>query len=460
MRVVVLGAGPAGLAAAWQATMDGHEVTVLERETRVGGQSATIDVDGFRFDYGPHAYHVRHTAIDDLYHRTLGEEEPRIIQQQVWLKGKRFQYPFRFYDLLTGINPFLAARMVADYLWSAVASRVMSTPDDSFENWVKKRFGNSLYRLCFGQYTERVWGMSPKKISASLASSKLSNLNLRDIVRKLFGGRGQEQATYWVEFLYPERGIGVLYERLASAVEAAGGTVHLSTPVRQIECREGRAVAVHAEGVSVEADWVLSTMPLRALAGAVDALPPVQAVSALRQRALLLVNLALDRPQAMEKHWVYLLDPRFRFNRFAEQKNLGAGCAPPQRTALSFELCCDVGDEVWTAPDATLFDGARADIEKTGIFPGQQFEGLAVLRCAEAYPIYDLGFEENVAAALDAVATVPNVLSLGRQGLFLNCDMHNAMAMGMAAATFIATPNPEPFEWYARPEHSTARSAL
>jgi protoporphyrinogen oxidase len=263
-----------------------------------------------------------------------------------------------------------------------------------------------------------------------------------------------------VEFLYPEQGIGALYEGLAAAVEEAGGTVHLSAPVQNIECRDGRAVAVHADGVSAEVDWALSTMPLRALTDAIDMLPTVEAAQALRQRALLLVNLALDRPQAMEQHWIYLLDPRFRFNRFAEQKNLGSGCAPPERTALSFELCCNVGDEVWETPDEALFDAARADIEKTGLFEGQDFEGLTVLRCAEAYPIYDLGFESNVAAALDAAAGVPNVLSLGRQGLFLNIDMHNAMAMGSAAVEFLSEPDPTPAAWYARPEHSTARSAL
>jgi protoporphyrinogen oxidase len=460
MRVVVLGAGPAGLAAAWRATQDGHQVTVLEQEPRVGGQSATIEVDGFRFDYGPHAYHVRHSAVDALYHRMLGDEEPRIIQQQVWLKGKRFHYPFRFYELLTGINPFLAARMIADYLWSTVASRVMRTPDDSFENWVKKRFGRSLYQLCFGQYTERVWGMSPRQISARLASSKLSNLSLRDIVRKLFGGRGQEQATFWVEFLYPERGIGALYEALAAGIEEAGGTVHLSAPVRQIEMATGRAAAVHADGVSVEADRVISTIPLRSVVEAAGLLPVVEAARSLRQRALMLVNVALDRPQAMAQHWIYLLDPQFRFNRFAEQKNLGAACAPADRTALSLEVCCDVGDELWHASDESLYDAARADLQKTGLFADQRFEGLTVLRCAEAYPIYDLGFEKDVAAALDALAAIPNLLSVGRQGLFLNCDMHNAMAMGMAAAEFLAEPDPSPAAWYARPEHSTGHPAM
>jgi protoporphyrinogen oxidase len=174
----------------------------------------------------------------------------------------------------------------------------------------------------------------------------------------------------------------------------------------------------------------------------------------------MLVNVALDRPQAMAQHWIYLLDPQFRFNRFAEQKNLGAACAPADRTALSLEVCCDVGDELWHASDESLYDAARADLQKTGLFADQRFEGLTVLRCAEAYPIYDLGFEKDVAAALDALAAIPNLLSVGRQGLFLNCDMHNAMAMGMAAAEFLAEPDPSPAAWYARPEHSTGHPAM
>ena len=224
--------------------------------------------------------------------------------------------------------------------------------------------------------------------------------------------------------------------------------------------RGDRAAAAHADGVSVEADWVISTIPLRTVVEAAGLLPVVEAARSLRQRALMLVNVAVDRPQAMGQHWVYLLDPQFRFNRFAEQKNLGAACAPADRTALSLEICCDVDDELWNASDESLYDAARADLEKTSLFPGQRFEGLTLLRCAEAYPIYELGFEKNVAASLDALAGIPNLLSVGRQGLFLNCDMHNAMAMGMAAAEFAARPDASPAEWYARPEHSTARSAL
>jgi len=264
--------------------------------------------------------------------------------------------------VLRGLPKLLAARMLFDYAWVSVARRIRPRPDDSFEAWGLKRFGSTLYHLCFGQYTERVWGVPPSRLSAKLASEKLSRLNLRDILHKLIGGRGEEQKTYWTEFLYPDRGMGVLFEALRDAVVRAGGRVHLSTPARALRLRGGRVAAVEAEGpagrVTVEADWVLSTIPVGTLARAVD--PPLDesvrtAAERLRFRSLLLVNLALDRPQAMPQHWVYLLDPRFRCNRVAEQKNLGKLCAPPDRTALAFELCCDEGDEFWRTPDEALF---------------------------------------------------------------------------------------------------------
>ena len=458
MRVAVLGAGPAGLAAAWRLVQDGHEVDVFEREGRVGGQSATTESDGFRLDYGPHAYHVRGTRVDALYREMLGHRDaPQRIDQQVLLHGKRFHYPFRFAEVIRGLPVRLTARVLADYARVSLAGCFRKRPVDTFEAWGVKRFGRTLYELCFGQYTERVWGMPPSQISAGLASQKLARLSLRDIILKLLGGRGEKQSTYWIDFFYPERGSGVLFEALREAVTQAGGSVHLSAPVRRVRVSEGQGAEIRADGpngpLDVRADWVISTIPVGALAKAID--PPLdaavrQAADRLRFRSLMLVNLALDIPQAMPQHWVYLLDPRFRFNRVAEQKNLGRLCAPANRTALAFELCCNEGDEVWRSPDEALYEAAIAEARKTGLFPDTPMKGLCVLRLAEAYPVYDLELDRNLGAVVGALRGIPNLVSLGREGLFLNCDIHDAMLMGLEGAEFAMGSPALPAVWYDR----------
>jgi protoporphyrinogen oxidase len=358
---------------------------------------------------------------------------------------------------MRGLPKGLTARILADYARESLAGWFKKTPDDTFEAWGVKRFGRTLYELCFGQYTERVWGMPPSQISARLGSQKLARLSLRDILLKLLGGRGEEQSTYWVDFFYPERGSGVLFEALRDAVIQAGGIIHLSAPVRTVRASERKGVEILADGpggpIGVRADWVISTIPVGALAKAID--PPLdaaarQAADRLRFRGLVLVNLALDIPQAMPQHWVYLLDPKFRFNRVAEQKNLGKLCAPADRTALAFELCCNEGDEVWRSPDEALYEAAIAEARKTGLFPNTPIRGLCVLRLREAYPIYDLGLDQNLEAVFGALRGIPNLVSLGREGLFLNCDIHDAMLMGLEGAEFAMSRPTLPAAWYDR----------
>jgi len=439
-------------------TQDGHEVTVFEREGRVGGQSATFEADGFRLDYGPHAYHVRGTRVDALWREVLHHRQPpKRIDQQVLLGGKRFHYPFQFYEVLRGLPKALAARMLFDYCWGSLTDLLKKRPEDSFEAWGIKRFGRTLYELCFGQYTRRVWGMPPSQISAKLAAQKLSQLTLRDIILKLLGGRGEEQKTYWTEFFYPERGIGAFFDALRNEIVGAGGTIHLHAVVNTVRLAGGQAAEVQAgspDGPLVaRADWVLSTIPIAALARAVA--PPLDATAQraadlLRFRSLMLVNLAVDLPTVMPQHWVYLLDPKFRFNRVAEQKNLGRLCAPASRTALAFELSCNEGDQLWQTPDQALYELAAEEARATGLFPEKPMEGICVLRLAEAYPIYDLEFERNLDAVLSALRGVPNLLTFGREGLFLNCDIHDSMLMGIEAAEFATGSTGSPAAWYDR----------
>ncbi len=456
LPVIIIGGGPAGLTAALDLSRSGRRVIVVEKASLVGGISSSRYWEDFIVEYGPHTYHVKRDDIDTLIRKNYPGDLPEKRRvTNMLIRGKTYDYPLKFWQLVRGLNPFFSARMLADFALTSIWSSLHPRPDDSFEAWGVKRFGRTLYDLCFGQYTERVWGIPPSQISVRLASSKLHKLNLKDILIKLLGGRGEEQATYWNDFLYPEEGIGVIFNRMAERIAAAGGEVRLGTIPVGFQFRDGTIAAVtvrreNGEEETIPSGAVISTIPLTELGRLCRprlSESELAASQGLRSRALVLVNIIVNADRISQAHWVYLLDPGFRFNRFCEQKNLLLENRPPGKTMLTFEICCGYGDGIWNASEEDLRELALGDINKIHLLDDLRVEKSMVTRSKDAYPIYDLAFETNLKLALRGLSGISNLFSAGRQGLFLNSDIHDSMASGRAAARALDR-GAAPVDWY------------
>lgn len=454
---IIFGAGPAGLTAALALQKAGKKVVVAEKASAVGGLSASPRWKGFIAEYGPHVYHVKHDRIDEI----LRSHSPapltaKIINTRMLIRGKFFDYPLKFWQLIQGLNPFFSARMLLDFLFTSIQFRIFPRPDDSFRTWGIRRFGRTLYHLCFGQYTERLWGVPASNLSVRLASQKLHKLNLKDVIVKLLGGRGQEQATYWKEFYYPEEGMGVIFERMAAALREGGGEVWLkSEPVAaRVEGGRVASVRIRREGKEIELPCagLLATIPLNALTGVFRSAVPEECVregQLMRYRALLVCNTIVPVGQASPAHWVYLLDPSFNCNRYCEPKNLLALPLPADRTMIAFELCADQGDGRWSAPDSAIAGIARSDAARIPVLKGRPISDFQLVRVQDAYPVYDLAYDERLKRVLAPLAGIRNLFVTGRQGLFLNTDIHDSMEMGLLAAEEALAGN-DPKRFYER----------
>ncbi len=442
MRVAILGGGACGTTAAWHLARAGAEVTVIEREPRVGGLCGTEERDGFRFDFGGHRFLSRSRALEGLVQGLVGEDLLlRTRSSAVLHGGRRYRYPLELDDVVRNAGVVGGSRALLSYGRQRLRRR---GADVSFEDWVVQRFGRRLYDTFFGPYTHKLWGIPPTEISSDWAAQRISLPSLGDVALRLAGLRHGGARTYARRYWYPRLGIGQIFERMAAAAERHGARFRLGARVTGLErAGDGRVRAVRLSSArgdeEVRCDAVISTLSLpllaRMLAGASLPAEIARAADHLRFRAIRLVHLLLDRPEFSPYTWLYVSEPRYRIARIQEPRRRSPDMAPPGRTSLMLELPCDVGDDLWSAGEDEVTGRCLDELRALG-FAGvaRDLRGHFSSFVEEGYPIYHLDYRQERARVLAYCGATPNLVSVGRQGSFRYVFMDTAMEMGVAAA--------------------------
>src|SRR5712671_1507321 len=227
------------MSAAWRLSERGHKVIVLEKDTAVGGMGKTITVGKYAVDFGPHTFHIRETEESRVIYHAIEPffgPDPLILTRgtRVLLRGKEYVYPLEMLQVLTGVSPFLSARIVFDYLMATLKSTLApAKKEHSFEEWGVRNLGRTLYDLCFGIYSERVWGLPTSQISSKQAQ-RVAKLNLKNVILRTMGIKA-DPATYFTKYMYPRQGISVLFENMAAAVRRNGNCILLESNVVRLE---------------------------------------------------------------------------------------------------------------------------------------------------------------------------------------------------------------------------------
>ncbi len=447
-RVVVLGAGLAGLACAYELARAGASVTVVEREPQPGGMAASFtevsEGEEWSWDFGPHRFHTTDPELIEHVGTILaGNVVTAHRLSRILLFGRFFDYPLRAGNVLANLPKRTLVKAFADYYWIRFTERVGLThhSDENFEGWVTKRFGRTLYELFFGRYTGKTWKMPPREISGDWASQRISQLNLTDTVKStLFRPRDAPRSLV-TEFIYPARGgIGEIARGYVRELEAMGATVLTGAPVTRVHRAGGRVTAVDHGGATpgtIEADHYVSTIPITSLARSVrPAAPPevLAAIGRLKYSSIVFVYLKLARPQVSPDNWVYLPDLDVTVHRISEFKNFSDACAPAGKTMVCAEITCRVGDEHWRASDAELAEIAVRDLTHIGLIEPHEVLGSFVYKLPRAYPIYDLQYKDNLGPVMAFVHSLENVDTGGRQGLFRYNNMDQSIEMGRRMA--------------------------
>lgn len=443
--IVVIGAGPAGLTAAYELSKHGLAGTIVEADDVVGGISRTVERDGYRFDIGGHRFFTKAAEIEALWDEML--PEPMLVRprlSRIFYANKFYDYPLKASNALRNMGILTAASCLASY--ASARARPIPNPK-SFEEWVINQFGRKLYAMFFKTYTEKVWGIPCSEIGADWAAQRIKGLSLGEAVRNaLFGQRaGGVVKTLIDEFRYPRLGPGQLWEACADSVVGSGWTLLKRTRVTGTTVENGRVVRLKLSGPDlasseIECSHVLSSMPLRNLVAAVDVCPEQvrQSARGLAYRDFVTVALVVDAESVFPDNWIYVHSPEVKLGRIQNFKNWSPHMVPnPAATCLGLEYFCNEGDDVWTMPDDQFVELGYSEISTIGLARGKLLGGY-VVRMPRAYPVYDTGYQERLNTVREWLRTVGGLQCIGRNGQHRYNNMDHSMMTALIAARNIA----------------------
>jgi protoporphyrinogen oxidase len=441
LPVVILGAGPAGLGAAFRiAQRPAFDVTVLERTSVVGGNAGSFDVEGHRVDFGSHRLHPACSPeiMGDI-RRLLGDELLRRPRHgRIRLRGRWIHFPLKPLDLAAHLPLSFAAGVIADAL--PLPQRRGADAGETFESVLRRGLGSTICRDFYFPYASKIWGLPPSELDAEQARRRVAAGSISRMARKVLsavpGFKPRDHATFY----YPLHGYGQISEGYARASRALGARIQLDAPVKAVAVENGRVCGLTFEQAgstqNIEARQVLSTIPVPALLRLLTPGPPddtMSAAGALQYRAMVLVYLVLECERFTEYDAHYFPEPHVAVTRLSEPKNYSLR-GPSGTTVLCSELPCAAGDRLWATSDDDLGALVVDSLARAELPVRHRIRRVVVRRLQQAYPIYTRDYRAHFDRIDSWVSRIDGLLTLGRQGLFVHDNTHHTLAMAYAAA--------------------------
>jgi protoporphyrinogen oxidase len=435
------------LTAAYLLSKNNVPVTVLEADpVYVGGISRTATYKGFHFDIGGHRFFSKSKAVEDFWMEILPNDmldRPR--SSRIYYNGKFFAYPLRAFEALIKLGVFRSTLCMLSYLKAKLFP--VKNPNN-FEDWVSNQFGKRLFNTFFKSYTEKVWGMSCKDISADWAAQRIKGLSLGSAIKNaLLPKRQPKDKTKVIKtlincFKYPRKGPGMMWEACAVKTQAMGGLLEMGAKVTgcaydeasetwQLQYRDKQGNVQ-----TLEADHVISSAPMRELARGL--MPPIsenakKAADSLKYRDFLTVMLILKDRKMFDDNWIYIHDPSVQVGRIQNFRSWSPEMVPdPDKACYGLEYFCFEHDGLWDSSDAELIELAKKELLQIGLAQEGDVMDGTVVRQKKAYPVYDDDYAKHVATVRDEIEErYPNLHLVGRNGMHKYNNQDHAMMTAM-----------------------------
>ncbi len=438
MKVAVIGAGPAGITAAYVLAKNGISVDLYEASGRVGGMAKTIELWDQKVDIGPHRFFSNDNRVNELWLEVAGDDYEMVDRlTRIYYKGKFFYYPLKPFNALINLGPIRAISCGLSYLKEMISPTKLN---GTFENWVTSRFGKQLFNIFFKTYSEKLWGISCQELDSDFAAQRIKKLSLFEAVKgAIIGNRGNKHKTLVDQFAYPTEGTGQIYDKMAKRIVEAGGRVHLNTPVQSVATENQVAKSLTLEnGETLAFDHIISSMPLTLLVDRMTEAPePVKkAAKSLTFRDTLLVYLNVDATDTFPDNWLYVHSPDLRMGRVTNFRNwVPTLYGKEKNTILVLEYWCYRNkDEFWKWSDKQLIELATKEIKATGLIGDANVTDGHIYRIPRCYPVYNIGYKERLEPLENYLRTVKKLSVIGRYGAFKYNNQDHSILMGLLAA--------------------------
>ena len=447
-RIAIIGAGPAGLTAAYLLAKEGQDIVVFEADPKyVGGISRTESYKGNYFDIGGHRFFSKSAEVEDFWDEILGKDmltRPR--SSRIYYNKKFFSYPLVAADALKKLGFRESCLCMLSYL----KARLMPIKKPAnFEEWVTNQFGKRLFQVFFKTYTEKVWGIPCNEISADWAAQRIKGLSLASaIMNALFPGRKKEKEqtikTLIDSFRYPRKGPGMMWEACAQKSRELGAEIRLNAKVKRLYQTENKwDLELEGGGKFSGFDCVISSAPLKELIPNIFPCLNGQAIKAasdLSYRDFITVILILKDNGAFTDNWIYIHDPSVKVGRIQNFKSWSPEMvSDPSLVCYGLEYFCFDWDGLWNYADETLIDLGKKEIAKIGLADYDEIFDGYVVRQKKAYPVYDNTYKDNIAIIRKALEECPGLYLVGRNGMHkYNNQDHSMMTAMLASKNILA----------------------
>lgn len=449
-KVLVIGAGPAGLTAALELIKNGYEVTIYEADPhKVGGISRTVEYKGYKFDIGGHRFFTKNKEIEQFWKDMLGPELLlRKRKSRILFEKKYYDYPLSFFNALNNLG---ILRSVSA-LFSYIKYRLRPIKEEkSYADWMKNRFGDVLFEAFFKTYTEKVWGMPVHEISKDWAIQRVKTFSLGAAIKDALFKNGRKTITTLTdEFFYPKHGPGQIWGKVSESFQHFGGNIHMGKKVERIDLRNEKLIVDN-----VHYDHLISTMPLRSLVSALNSAPNTvkQAAGLLKYRDFITVLLIIDRKNMFDDNWIYIHDKNVKVGRIQNFKNWSPYMVPDEtKTSIGMEYFFSENDHFWNLSDEAMIKQAKKELEMLHMSACHEILDGTVVRFKKAYPVYDNDYKTHVETIKCYLESVKNLHVIGRNGMHKYNNQDHSMATALVVARNIINGEKKKNHWFVNNE--------
>ncbi|MDX1733259.1 MAG: FAD-dependent oxidoreductase [Halioglobus sp.] len=471
-HVVIMGAGPAGLATGHELTVSGVRVSVIERNDFVGGLCNTNEANGYKFDLGGHRWFTKNEDLNNWFRRLMGDEIVWVERiSRIYYDGGYYTYPISILNVIKNAGIFTIMHAGITYLLSALQYSIFSKSINNMRDAYVAQFGYKLYDMFFRRYSEKVWGLPCEKLSADWVSQRSAGLSIWTVIQESLLKTKSENESLIEEFMYPRDGYVRIPQRMAEDITRAddANAIHLESTVTRIDYNGPNDFDVTYTDTAgrehtVNATSVVSTIPLGVLPRILNPAPAQDVIDAARSltfRDLITVNVVLNKERVSIDTWLYVQDEDILFGRLHEPKNWSKAMVPDQSTtSLVLECFCTRGDHIWEMSDEEVGRRCCEDLEKKlGFIEASEVIDFQIVRTLQAYPVYDLEYGGKIEVINNYLAGFEGLHIVGRGGTHRYNNADHSIEMGLLLGRKILGYDVDYMDVNTEPEYHEIKTA-